>query len=149
MLNNDATECVELEIETNLTSYSYGTYAAASVGVASSVGASMMTGGSPQGAWAMLNQLQVLILLPLMFGSFSEKITNYILSMDAALFTFNFITISDFLPDQDTRKVEFKQPNRYLKIIGLENGSTFANNLGLFAIILSWMILHIFIWPLY
>ena len=149
VLNSDATECVELEIEVNQTSYSYGTYAAASAGVLSSFGTSLIRGGSPKGAWAMLNQLQVLILLPLMFGSFSDKITNYILSMDAALFSFNFISIKDVLPDQETGKVEFKQPNRYLKIIGLENGSTIANNLGLFIIILGWMILHILIWPLY
>ena len=109
----------------------------------------MVTGGSPQSAWAMINQLQILILLPLMFGSFNDKIINYILSMDAALFSFNFISINDLLPDMETRKVEFDQSNKYLKIIGLENGSTFVNNLDLFIILLGWMLLHILIWPLY
>ena len=84
-----------------------------------------------------------------MFGSFNDKIINYILSMDAALFSFNFISINDMLPDLETRKVEFYQSNKYLKIIGLENGSAFANNSGLFVIILGWMILHILTWPLY
>ena len=170
MLNSGATECVEqveepteqveepteqepesveLETETNHTPYSYGTYAVLAIGVVSSVGASMVKGGSPQGAWAMINQLQTLILLPLMFRSFSDKIINYILSMDAAIFSFNFITIKDVLPDQETRKVEFDQPNNYLKLIGLEDGSTFANNLSLFFIILGWMIFHLLIWILY
>ena len=84
----------------------------------------------------MINQLQVLVLLPLMFGGFSDRIKNYILSMDAALFTFDFITIKDVLPDQETKKVEFDQPNIYLKLTGLEDGSTFINNLALFVIIL-------------
>ena len=136
MLNSDATECVELEIEVNQTSYSYGTYAAVSVSVMSSVGASTVRGGSPKGAWAMINQLQVLVLLPLMFGGFSDRIKNYILSMDAVLFTFSFITIKDVFPDKLTKKVEFDQPNIYLKLTGLEDGSTFINNLALFVIIL-------------
>ena len=149
MPNSDATQCVEQEIEVNQTSYSYGTYAAASVGVVSSVGASVVSGGSPKGAWAMINQLQVLVLLPLMFGGFSDRIKNYILSMDAALFTFDFITIKDVLPDQETKKVEFDQPNIYLKLTGLEDGSTFINNLALFIIILCWIMLHLLIWPVY
>ena len=132
----DATEYPELKIEVNQTSYSYGTYVAASVGVMSSVGASVARGGSPKGAWAMINQLQALVLLPLMFEGFSDRIKNYILCMDAALFTFNFITIKDVLPDQLTKKVEFDQPNIYLKLTGLEDGSAFINNLALSVIIL-------------
>ena len=56
--------------------------------------------------------------------------------MEAALFSFNFFSINDVLPEKLTRKVEFNQPNKYLELIDLENGSTIINNLGILAIFL-------------
>ena len=149
MLNSDSTDCVELNTKVNLTSFSYATYTAASIGIASSFFTSIITGGSPQGAWAILNQLQILILLPLMFGNFNSRIRNYILSMEAALFSFSFVSVKDLVLDQETEEIEFDQPNKYLELIGLQNGSSFVNSLGLFIILGSLTIFHILIWLFY
>ena len=72
-----------------------------------------------------------------MFGNFNTKVRNFIISLEAALFSLNFISIKDVLPDQLTKRFEFEQPNRYLELIGLENGSTFINDLGIFTIFLD------------
>ena len=149
MLNSDATQCVELEIETNLTSYSYATQTAASVGVASSVVSSSVSGGSPQGAWAMINQLQILILLPLMIDNFNSKVRDYILSMDFALFSFDFISLNGLIPHDSKKALNFDQQNEYLGIMGLESGSALKNNFGLLLMITILAFFHLFLWPLY
>ena len=70
--------CVELETNVNRTIYTFGTYAVISIGVVSNVWKAVIAGTSPQGAWAIINQLQLVVLLPLMFGNFNTKVRNFI-----------------------------------------------------------------------
>ena len=44
-----------------------------------------------------INQFQLLILLPLIIRKFNEKVKDFILNMDVALFSFNFIP-KDYIP---------------------------------------------------
>ena len=111
--------------------------------------ASAVAGSSPQGAWAIINQFQIIILLPLMFGSFNTKVINYILSLEAALFSFNFISVQDWVPKNFIDTFDFHQPNEYLNIIELESGSTLINNLSLIFILTVCMIIHLLTGPIY
>ena len=97
----------------------------------------------------MINQFQILILLPLMFGNFNTKVRNYIMSMDAALFSFSFISIQDWIPNELIDAFDFHQSNEYLDFLGAESGSTIVNNLSLFFILFVWMIIHLVVMPFY
>ena len=91
-LNNDKTQCDWVyTTEVNQTSYSYATQGIASLGVLSSLASSATSKSSPQGAWAMINQLQLLIMMPLIIDNFNEEVKNYVLGMDMALLSFDFI----------------------------------------------------------
>ena len=145
MLNNDKTQCVdqetkpveqetesvELKTRLNLTSYSYATYAVVLVGVVSNIIASIVTDCSPQGAWAIINQLQILIVLPLMFVDFNTKVINYVFSLETALFSYSFISVQDWIPSKFIDIFDFNQQNEYLNRIELKSGSTLINNLSI------------------
>jgi len=93
-----------------------------------SVASSMMSGGSISGAFSVFNQFQLFILLPLIPEHFPEKVANYILGLDFAMFSFDFIPHKD-IPFFETLTswIEFPQSDGYLNEIGMNSGSTFIN----------------------
>ena len=85
----------------------------------------------------MINQFQILILLPLMFERFNTQVINYILCMETALLSFRFISVQDWVSSEFIDMFDFNQPNEYLNDIELESGSTFINNLSLFFVLMA------------
>ena len=49
---------------------------------------------SPQGAWSMINQFQVLMLMPLTNSYFPSDIIQYLTGMELSIFSFNFVSLS-------------------------------------------------------
>ena len=109
-----------------------------------SVASSMLNGGSISGAFSVFNQFQLFILLPLIPKHFPEKVTNYILGLDFAMFSFDFIPHED-IPFFDTLTswIEFPQKDGYLNEIGMNSGSTFINYVPIMWFILLLVLIHI------
>ena len=98
----------------------------------------------------MINQFQLLILLPLIIHDFNKKVKDFILNMDVALFSFNFIP-NDYIPfySKLNKCFDFEQKNTYLKELKLESGSSLISNLNLISVILCILLLHILLMPFY
>lgn len=82
----------------------------------------------------MINQLQLMMLLPLTGAFIPEEIIDYLAGMDFFLIDFSFIPVKK-LPffTAVVSKFDTEQSNGYLDSIGLNSGSTLVNNLSLLA----------------
>ena len=80
----------------------------------------------------MINQLQLLIMLPILADYFPSQLTQFILDMDFALLSFDFIPISDIpLLDTIADELYVPQSDEFLNEIGLESNSSIFNYLSL------------------
>mmetsp|Transcript_35 Transcript_35/g.35 ORF Transcript_35/g.35 Transcript_35/m.35 type:complete len:107 (+) Transcript_35:1110-1430(+) len=86
----------------------------------------MLNASSMASVWAMINQLQMLMLL-LLSGVFIPKdIADFITASKLALFSFNFIHFEEVtLFKRLFNWLDYEQPDFILSKIDLESGSTF------------------------
>ena len=70
---------------------------------------------SPQGAWSMVNQFQILMLMPLTDSYFPSDIVLFLTGMEFSLFSFNFIPFQNFPFVNDFLNLfHFEQPDEYI-----------------------------------
>ena len=80
----------------------------------------------------MINQLQLLIMLPILTNYFPSQLIQFILEMDFALLSFDFIPISDILfLNIIADELYVPQSDEFLNEIGLESNSSLVNYLSL------------------
>lgn len=93
-----------------------GTLAA---GVAFSAGAAFSSLASPQSAFSMVNQFQLILLIPLITKYLPTDILLFILGMDFTMLSFDFIPIADIpFVNGFISKFDFDQKNAYYQEIG-------------------------------
>ena len=84
--------------------------------VVCSISHSFINGSFLLGAFAVINQIQLLLLLPLMAKYMSNKIVNVILSNGSYTFILDFIPILKFkYVEGIMEEFKFSQPKEYLK----------------------------------
>jgi hypothetical protein len=117
-------------------------------GVAANMGASLMSMSSPHGAFSMINQFQLFILLPMIGIYISESVIKVITGMSIAMFSFSFIPF-DKIPMINTlfNVFDYDQSDDYFDNIGLTSGSAFLNHISLLIIIAAFVMLHLSILP--
>ena len=99
---------------------------------------------SPIGMWSIVNQFQMLLLLLLSRAFIPDKIREYLLGMDFTLMNFNFIPLNEVpMISIPYDWIEYEQYDTNLQDIGVENGSTAANNLSFIVMIMMFITLHI------
>ena len=99
---------------------------------------------SPIGMWSIVNQFQMLLLLLLTKAFIPDKIREYLLGMDFTLMNFNFIPLNEVpMISIPYDWIEYEQYDTNLQDIGVENGSTAANNLSFIVMIMMFITLHI------
>ena len=99
---------------------------------------------SPIGMWSIVNQFQMLLLLLLTRAFIPDKIREYLLGMDFTLMNFNFIPLNEVpMISIPYDWIEYEQYDTNLQDIGVENGSTAANNLSFILMIMMFITLHI------
>ena len=99
---------------------------------------------SPIGMWSIVNQFQMLLLLLLTRAFIPDKIREYLLGMDFTLMNFNFIPLNEVpMISIPYDWIEYEQYDTNLQDIGVENGSTAANNLSFIVMIMMFITLHI------
>jgi hypothetical protein len=112
----------EEEILESIKATSITTQAIVGVGVLCASFASFLTGTSPQGAWSMINQIQLFLLLPILVDSMPNDVSNFIYGMEKFSFSFNFIPYKDLSFIQNVFElVYFEQDNIDLEKIGIES----------------------------
>ena len=121
---------------------------AAFVGVAANAVLAAMTSTSSgsSNSFGMMNQLQLVILIPMLKTYLPDKIYNYLKSMSTSLFNINFLPTSDSSSFIDFQSMfDYNQQDSYLKLLGLTSGSAFVNILNLMATIGCIVCIHIII----
>ena len=96
--------------------------------------------------WLIINQFQMLLLL-LITGAFIPRIVRqYLIGMDFVLNFFGLIPFYKVPLIADLHSwMKFEQYNDDLHEIGVEDGSTFVNNLSFVIILLLFIIFHLLI----
>ena len=118
----------------------------ATIGVTAGViaASSIMNMSSPVGIWCIVKHFQMLMLLILTRAFLPIKIREYLLGMNVVLMNFDFISLLKIpFIYQFYTWINFKQKDDDLKDIGVENGSTFINNMFSLTLMLVFIIIHI------
>lgn len=120
------------------------------IGVGLSASVSLLTMSSPQAIWMMVNQFQLLMLLPLTSAFIPAEVIAYITGMNFVNFNF------DFLPTNKAPGVEgvfemlsVPQNDEYLQDIGLEYENSILNHASMFFVLLLYCSLHILLVGVY
>jgi len=108
-----------------------------------SIVTSVLNESSPTSFWAIVNQLQVILLMLLIDDYTPEDINKYIEELGFMMFNFNF------LPFEETPGIsiatdwlEFGEPFDKVEKLGLDSLSTFINNISLIITFIGLFILH-------
>lgn len=116
------------------------------VGISASVSVSLMTVTSPQAAFSIVNQLQLLLILPLIGTFMTNNVLLFIEGMDFASFNFGFMSPTKIsYVEEKILDVTEAHDDEYLKKIGIEFKSTLFNQISLFQVVLLLITLHFII----
>ena len=101
-------------------------------------------------SFGMLNQIQLVIILPLVGAYIPEKIYDYLKSMNTNLFNLNFLPTSSSSSTVSFKKLfDFRQPNQYLHLLSLNSGSAFVNIIDLMTTVLIIVAIEILLLIIY
>ena len=118
----------------------------AMIGISMSVAISisMINFSSPVGIWSLINLFQMLMLLILTGAFIPETVREYMSGMDFVVFNFDFIPFIKIPPISDLYSwMKFGQNNGNLQDIGVDDGSTFINNIAFLVILMIFIGVHI------
>jgi len=122
------------------------------VGIGTSVAilGSILSMSSPNSLFSLFNQFQLMILLPMIPKYFPGKLTDFILGMDFALFSFDFIPY-DWIPFLNVIKewISYPQSDEYYNTLGMNSNSWIVNYLPSIAFILLLSLAHLIIGWIY
>jgi hypothetical protein len=124
--------------------------AALLLGISLNLLTALMSSGSSSSSFGMMNQLQLIIVLPLLGSYIPNKVMDFIKAMNDSMFTFGFIPSKDTtLVNYIEGKYSFDQPNTYLFLLQLESGSAIVNVVNLLIAISTFITIHLLILCLY
>jgi hypothetical protein len=110
--------------------------------VASSV-STMVTASSPQTIWAVFNQYQLLVCLPLLRTYVSVELNYFINEFKFAAFDFQFI---DYIPfpyiDPEIVSIDYPQADNVFADNDIESQSVLVNQVGNVKLILVLIFIH-------
>jgi hypothetical protein len=100
--------------------------------VAAAIGTSILTKSSPQAAYAMINQIQLLMLIPLLGAYLDPDIFKFIQGMNFAILSANILPSEGIGSTSIIKDIlDYPQPNDYLSELGMKSGSAFLNQIQL------------------
>ena len=128
----------------------YATKSVIAGGVALSSASLILAGGSSQGLFGAVNQLQLMLLFPLFRLFVPTIIVKFYESLDWTLFSFNFISLGQIpVVNEIWESFEEEQEDMYLNIIGIEQTSSLLNIFSCLFLLLLLMIFHLFLTLIY
>ena len=150
--NPDYSVWVGATVPLDAKSVAIASVTAALTGVAANVLLSIFTStsGGSTSSFGMMNQLQLVILIPILRTYLPTKIYNYLKSMNTSLFNIDFLPTSNSGSFIDFKGLfDYNQQNSYLKLLGLTSGSALVNILNLTVTVGCILWLHIVILIIY
>ena len=109
--------------------------------------ASMST---PQGAWSLVNQFQIFLLMPLTDAYFPPEIIAFLTGLDFSLFSFSFLPIKIIFGVEAILDLfDYSQSDDYYVDMGFNSGSAFVNHFNLLVVFITISILHLIYYPIY
>ena len=140
------TSCDSIDSSEEIEAYSYSTIAVLSVGITASVLVSLLTTSSPHTIWLMMNQYQLLILLPLTKAYIPIDVIKYILGMEFTLFNLNFMNFDGaFRYDNLLHDFSDKQTDWYKTQIGIKYQSAIVNHMSLALGLFFLVMIHLWV----
>jgi hypothetical protein len=103
-----------------------------------------VSAGSYQGVWSMINQYQMLLLLPVLGTYLPRDVVSFLQGLDYSLFGANFppfSSIYDSLSLQDN--FDWEQPSEYLEAIGIESQCVVVNQFKSMLILILFGVIHL------
>ena len=113
------------ETHRDIQNISYSIVVLTSIGLVWNISCLFLSTSTLQSSLAMINSIQLLLLLPLIGSYMSENFIGFIWAMKFALLSFDFL--NEFKANYVKNLFEFEQNNSYLNLIGLESGSSGVN----------------------
>ena len=108
--------------------------------------ASVFTGSSPSAVFSMINNLQLMLLLPMVAEYVSNTVKSLILGTSFAILSFDFIDIDKIRFVNDlTNWMSYPQSDEYLNDLGFRSGSAIINYLPLMATIILIGLIHLLV----
>ena len=106
--------------------------------VFTSVG-SMINSSSKQPILALINQYQLLLLLPLLGTYIEDDFQDFVTEFQYMSFDFKFIDNIFYWPyiDSTVSKIDYKQPDDIFRMNGIESGSFVHNHYTFFKLIIT------------
>lgn len=104
---------------------------------------SPMGSGSPQSTWAILNQYQLIILLPVLGTYLEEEFLYYVYEFQFASCNFNYMSFIKFPAfDEAIVHLDYSQPSSLFADNAIESGSYFANHYQFFKVLVLFFMVH-------
>ena len=103
----------------------------------------LICGTSAQDAWAIVNFLQIILLLPLAVKSMDKTAQDFVVSNAFSALSVYYLPIEALKSMPVIKNLSFDQPDEYLRTLGWPSGSTVINNMVLLMILYGLAIFHI------
>jgi hypothetical protein len=140
--NGDSSNWVSSAVSSSVSNSKFASQGLLGVGVAAAIGTSILTKSSPQAAYAMINQIQLLMLIPLLGAYLDPDIFKFIQGMNFAILSANILPSEGIGSTSIIKDIlDYPQPNDYLSELGMKSGSAFLNQIQLiytWCLFLSW-----------
>lgn len=142
-LYDDNKECSKSETTAAVKNNQAVTQASMGAGVAIGGAVSLLSMSSPQAIWIMVNQFQLLMLLPLTDVYMPKEIKDYLAGMGFTNFNFDFLRLGSIPKFKEIFEYfGFEQNDRYLQGMGVEYGSAFLNQISMFIMMCAFLLVH-------
>lgn len=103
-------------------------YAVLGIAVSTVVLTSMLSSSSPATMWAIINQIQLLLLLLLTGAYFPKDVVDFLTGFEFSMLSLNFLQTDTWsIFDKVTNWLHSEQPHYYLGVIGVESKSSLVN----------------------
>ena len=106
----------------------------------------MLNNYSNGSIFSLINEVQLILLLPMLPNYMSDEVKNFIASLNYCLFSLGFININigENFQNQNI-SLDYNQPNSYLNLIDLNSGSGFVNVQSNIIGICPFIVIHIWL----
>ena len=132
--NTDYSTCIGAEAPRDVKALSAAAELSAYLGVSSNLLLTVFSSSSSSSSnsFGMINQIQLVIIFPLIGPYLPQKIYDYLKSMSTSLFNLDFLPTSNSENTVSFKSLfDYKQQNSYLYLLQLKSGSAFVNILDL------------------
>jgi cysteine-rich repeat protein len=101
-------------------------------------------------SFGMINQLQMIIILPLIGTFIPGKVMDFLKAMSDSLIALEFLPSNDStFVDRIDEKLEVDQSNLYLYLLELQSGSALVNMMNLLFVIFQVVFIHVSVFALF